>query len=430
MEEKNEDVICGCCCSNDDDDNDLSSNSLLLPLSKKSSLEKSNIIVDEQEKEGGKSQNKRKGRKLEINNAKILIMVGVVLTAPLVLVELMQYYNFLIKSPMIDYFLLTLATVVQILLGGPFYKRFYKSIRRKRKVFNVDTLVVLSTSVAYAYSIISIFTTFQNTSFFEASTSVLTIFTIGEYVESKVLRTTSESIKRLVSLKPKTVTIIIGNEKQQQQQQQKIIDIDELKVGNIFIVKPGDNIATDGVVEYGESTIDESMITGESIPVYKKIGDKVIGGTGNKNGYLHIKATRIGSQTVLANIVEMIRKARENKSSIQRIADKCAGYFIPIVLSIACLSSLYWLVVTQYQIQFAITVFATVLVVSCPCALGIATPMVVSLGIGNAAKQGILIKGGKYLEKLSSVETIVFDKTGTLTTGKPEVTEIISENGK
>ena len=258
-------------------------------------------------------------------------MVGVVLTAPLVLVELMQYYNFLIKSPMIDYFLLTLATVVQILLGGPFYKRFYKSIRRKRKVFNVDTLVVLSTSVAYAYSIISIFTTFQNTSFFEASTSVLTIFTIGEYVESKVLRTTSESIKRLVSLKPKTVTIIIGNEKQQQQQQQqKIIDIDELKVGNIFIVKPGDNIATDGVVEYGESTIDESMITGESIPVYKKIGDKVIGGTGNKNGYLHIKATRIGSQTVLANIVEMIRKARENKSSIQRIADKCAGYFIPI----------------------------------------------------------------------------------------------------
>ena len=313
----------------------LSSNSLLLSLSKKSSLEKSNIIVDEQEKEGGKSQNKRKGRKLEINNAKILIMVGVVLTAPLVLVELIQYYNFLIKSPMIDYFLLTLATVVQILLGGPFYKRFYKSIRRKRKGFNVDTLVVLSTSVAYAYSIISIFTTFQNTSFFEASTSVLTIFTIGEYVESKVLRTTSESIKRLVSLKPKTVTIIIGNEKQQQQQQ-KIIDIDELKIGNIFIVKPGDNIATDGVVEYGESTIDESMITGESIPVYKKIGDKVIGGTGNKNGYLHIKATRIGSQTVLANIVEMIRKARENKSSIQRIADKCARYFIPIVFSIAC----------------------------------------------------------------------------------------------
>ena len=251
----------------------------------------------------------------------------------------------------------------------------------------------------------------------------MTIFTIGEYVESRVLGTTFESIKRLVALQPKTAIIVTsgGN--------QKTVNIDALAIGNVFIVKPGDNIATDGVVVYGESSIDESMITGESIPVDKKMGDKVIGGTTNKNGYLHIQATRVGSQTVLSNIVEMVRKAKSSKPSIQRIADKCAKYFIPIVFAIALASSIYWLVIVQVPILFGITVFATVLVISCPCALGIATPMVISLGIGKAAKQGVLIKGGKYLEKLAKVDTIVFDKTGTLTVGKPEVTDIISNDG-
>ena len=171
------------------------------------------------------------------------------------------------------------------------------------------------------------------------------------------------------------------------------------------------------------------MITGESIPVDKKMGDRVIGGTTNKNGYLHIRATSVGSQTVLANIVEMVRKARANKPSIQRIADKCAKYFIPVVFVYSGFLFTVLAACRQTPIQFVITVFATVLVVSCPCALGIATPMVVSLGIGKAAKQGILIKGGKYLEKLASVDTVVFDKTGTLTKGKPEVTDIIPDNG-
>ena len=242
-------------------------------------------------------------------------------------------------------------------------------------------------------------------------------------MESRVLGSTSESIKRLVSLQPKTAIIVTkdGN--------QKTVNIDDLAIDNVFIVKPGNNIATDGVVVYGESSIDESMITGESFPVDKKLGDKVIGGTTNKNGYLHIKATSVGSQTVLANIVQMASKAKENKPSIQRIADKCAKYFIPVVFTIALVSSLYWLMIIGAPISFGVTVFATVLVVSCPCALGIATPMVISLGIGKAAKQGILIKGGKYLEKLALADTIVFDKTGTLTIGKPEVTDIIPNDG-
>ena len=251
---------------------------------------------------------------------------------------------------------------------------------------------------------------------------MLTIFTIGEYIEGRVLGTTTESIKRLLALKPKTAIRIKSNG------QQESVNVDDLAVGDVFVVKPGENIATDGVV-YGESSVDESMITGESIPMDKRMGDKVIGGTTNKNGYLHIRASSVGGQTVLANIVEMVIKARANKPSIQRIADRCAKYFIPVVLSIAVSSSLYWLLVGQAPTQFVVTVFATVLVVSCPCALGIATPMVVSLGVGKAAKHGILIKGGKYLEKLASVDTVVFDKTGTLTKGKPEVTDVIPFNG-
>jgi Cu+-exporting ATPase len=382
------------------------------PLLSSPSTKSSSVNFEEIEEKKEKNKNKE---------AKILIIIGIALTIPLVITELLEFYHILGNSIIIDYFLLSLATPVQILLGRPFYKRFYNSLK-KRRGFTIDTLVVLSTSVAYVYSLIAMLTN-QDVRFFEASASVLTIFTIGEYIERKVLGTTSESIKSLLALKPKTAIIIKDNGKQE------TVNVDDIVKGDVFVVKPGENIATDGIIVYGESSIDESMITGESILIDKRIGDKVIGGTINKNGYLHVRATNVGSQTVLSTIIEMVKKARANKPSIQRIADRCAKYFIPVVFTIAVVSSLYWLLVAQTSIQFVITVFATVLVVSCPCALGIATPMVVSLGIGKAAKQGILIKGGKYLEKLASVDTVVFDKTGTLTKGKLEVTDIIPNTG-
>ena len=392
---------CGCCeCDS--------------PLISSPSAKSSSSTSDFEDIEENKEKNKNK-------EAKILIIIGIALTIPLVIIEILEFYHILNNSIIIDYFLFSLATPVQILLGRPFYKRFYNSFK-KRRGFTVDTLVVLSTTVAYIYSIIAMLTN-QDVRFFEASASVLTIFTIGEYVESKVLRNTSESIKRLLALKPKTAIIIKDDGKQE------TVNVDDIVKEDVFVVKPGDNIATDGVILYGESSIDESMITGESILIDKRIDDKVIGGTINKNGYLHVRATNVGSQTVLSTIIEMVKKARANKPSIQRIADRCAKYFIPVVFTIAVVSSLYWLLVAQTSIQFVITVFATVLVVSCPCALGIATPMVVSLGIGKAAKHGILIKGGKYLEKLASVDTVVFDKTGTLTKGKPEVTDLIPNDG-
>jgi Cu+-exporting ATPase len=348
-------------------------------------------------------------------NEKLLIVIGLSLTIPIVLLQIFS------DSYLTNLSSLALATPVQILLGRPFYIRFIGAIRHK-KGFTTDTLVVLSTTVAYIYSLISVMVG-SHVQFFEASSSVLTIFTIGEYLERRVLKTTSESIRNLLALKPKSAVVIRNGGKEQ------VIDADDIVVGDMVVAKPGERIATDGIVVYGESSVDESIITGESIPIDKKTGDKVIGGTINKNGYLQFEATKVGSHTVLASIIEMVKRAKMSKAPVQKIADRAVQYFIPIILSIAIASSFYWLFVAHQSISFAVTVFATILVVSCPCALGIATPMVISLGIDRAARQGILIKGGQYLEKLSSIDTIVFDKTGTLTNGKPEVTDVIPNNG-
>ena len=362
-----------------------------------------------------------------LSNEKLLILIGLVLTILIVLLD-----TIFSDSYFINIVSLVLATPVQVLLGKPFYIRFIKAIGHK-KGFTTDTLVVLSTSIAYLYSLITTVMGSSHTlQFFEASASVLTIFTIGEYLEDRVLRTTSESIRNLLALRPKIAVVIRarndqgGDEDEEEKAEEIIVDADSIVIGDIVVAKPGDKIAADGIVVYGESSVDESMITGESIPVYKKIGDKVIGATINKNGYVRFRATAVGSHTILASIIEMVERARVSKAPVQRIADKAVRYFIPIVLFIATASSIYWFFIAQQSIAFAITIFPTVLVVSCPCALGIATPMVVSLGIDKAAREGVLIKGGKYLEKLANIDTVIFDKAGTLTKGKPEVTDIIS----
>ena len=345
-------------------------------------------------------------------NDKTLIVIGLVLTATIVILELMLPSSFTT-----GFIMFVLATPVQFLLGKQFYIRFLRAIKN-RKRFTTDTLVVLSTSIAYLYSLFTLFSFTETYQFFEASSSVLTIFTIGEYLERRVLKTTNESLKNLLTLKPKAAIVIRDGK-------EVSVNSDDIIIGDIVIAKPGEKIAVDGVVVDGKTSIDESMITGESIPVDREIGDNVIGGTINKNGYIQFKATKVGSTTVLANIIEIVKKAKSSKASVQRIADRAVQYFIPIVLIIAASSALYWFLVAHEPISFAVTVFTTVLVVSCPCALGIATPMVISLAIDKATRHGVLIKGGKYVEELSSVDTVVFDKTGTLTNGRPEVTDII-----
>ena len=369
-----------------------------------------NKIEDEEHGDSG-SQKKR-----QMFNDKLLIVIGLALTIPIVLLESLLPHSLLTGS-----ITLALATPAQILLGRPFYYRFFQAVKHKKR-FTTDTLVILSTSVAYLYSLFALLFTNSHVLFFEASSSVLTIFTIGEYLERRVLNTTTESLKNLIALKPKTATVMRDG-------REVLVDSDDIVVDDIVIAKPGEKIAADGVIIIGESSIDESMITGESVPIDKKIGDEVIGGTINKNGYLQFKATNVGKHTMLASIIEMVKKARMSKAPIQRIADRAVQYFIPIVLSIAIASSLYWILLGNQSVSFAITVFATILVVSCPCALGIATPMVISLGIDRAAREGVFIKGGQYLEKLSSIDTIVFDKTGTLTNGKPQVTDVIPNEG-
>ena len=370
---------------------------------------------DEELGEGEEDHHQPKTRYNVFLNEKLLIVIGLSLTIPLVLLQIFS------DSYVTNLLSLALATPVQILLGRPFYIRFIRAIIHKKR-FTTDTLVVLSTTVAYIYSLINV-TSGSHVQFFEASSSVLTIFTIGEYLESRVLKTTSESLRNLLALKPKSAVVIRNGGKEE------VIDADNIVVGDTVVTKPGEKIATDGIILHGKSSVDESIITGESIPVDKKIGDRIIGGSINKNGYLQFKATTVGSHTVLASIIGMVKRAKMSKAPVQRIADRAVQYFIPIILSIAIASSLYWLFVAHQPISFAVTVFATILVVSCPCALGIATPMVISLGIDKAARQGVLIKGGQYLEKLSSIDTIVFDKTGTLTNGKPEVTDVIPNKG-
>ena len=370
---------------------------------------------DEELGEGEEDHHQPKTRYNVFLNEKLLIVIGLSLTIPLVLLQIFS------DSYVTNLLSLALATPVQILLGRPFYIRFIRAIIHKKR-FTTDTLVVLSTTVAYIYSLINV-TSGSHVQFFEASSSVLTIFTIGEYLESRILKTTSESIRNLLALKPKSAVVIRNGGKEE------VIDADNIVVGDTVVTKPGEKIATDGIILHGKSSVDESIITGESVPVDKKIGDRIIGGSINKNGYLQFKATKVGSHTVLASIIEMVKRAKMSKAPVQRIADRAVQYFIPIILSIAIASSLYWLFVAHQPISFAVTVFATILVVSCPCALGIATPMVISLGIDRAARQGVLIKGGQYLEKLSSIDTIVFDKTGTLTNGKPEVTDVIPNKG-
>lgn len=351
----------------------------------------------------------------ENNSAKtkLLIILGITLTIPIVILE--SLYD----SQITDFYQLILATPVQVLLGWQFYTRFLEKIRH-RLAFTTDTLVVLSTSVAYGYGLFSAVIG-SHAPFFEASASVLTIFTIGEYLENRVRKKTTESIKKLVDLKPKTATIIRNDAEQ-------TIDANDIVVGDVVLVKPGQKIPADGIAVYGESSVNESMITGESIPSHKEIGSKVIAGTINETGYLRFRATHVGSHTVLAGIIQIVEKAQASKAHIQRIADRAIRYFIPILFSIAIVSSVLWFVL-GVSFDFAITVFATVLVVACPCALGIATPAVVSLGIDKAAKHGVLIKGGEFLEKLAHSDTIVFDKTGTLTVGEPSVTDVIPDEG-
>jgi Cu+-exporting ATPase len=336
---------------------------------------------------------------------------GLILTIPVWIIATFFY------DPKFNLLLFALATPVQIVLGLPFYRGAYFSL--KQKIADMNVLVALSTSAAYFYSVFATFF-ISGPVFYEASTTVLTTITLGILLEKISQGKVGEAIKKLMKLEAKTARIIRNG---------KEIEIlpTEIQKGDIVIVRPGEKIPVDGIIVEGSSTIDESMLTGESIPVEKKIGDKVFGGTINKEGVFKFRAEKIGKETVLAQIIKLVEEAQTQKAPIQRVADRVTNFFVPIVVIVALSAFVVWYFILGKPFLFALTALVSVLVIACPCALGIATPTAIMVGTSKGAENGILIKGGEYLEKARQLSAIVFDKTGTLTKGQPEVTDIIGD---
>lgn len=312
-------------------------------------------------------------------------------------------------------------TIPVAVMGYRYYIVGFKTLLKGSP--NMDSLIAIGTGAAVVYGI---FATIQiirgNDSYamklyFESAAVILTLITLGKYFETVSKGKTSEAIKKLMGLTPKTA-VIMRNDSEVE------IPIDEVEVGDIIVVKPGERVPVDGIVIEGTTSVDESMLTGESIPVEKNVGDTVIGASINKNGSIKYKATRVGKDTVLSQIIKLVEDAQGSKAPIAKLADVIAGYFVPIVMILAVLSGLGWYFFGRESAVFALTIFISVLVIACPCALGLATPTAIMVGTGKGAEYGVLIKSGEALEIAHKIDTVVFDKTGTITEGKPKVTDV------
>ncbi len=320
-----------------------------------------------------------------------------------------------IHIPFEPYIMWALATPVQFVIGWPFYKGAWSAL--KNKTASMDTLIALGTSAAYFYSVYLVLFVPGTGQYFETSAILITFVVAGKYLEAVAKGKTSDAVSKLLDLSPKTATVTRKGKEQK-------IPLSQVKVGDIVLVKPGESIPVDGTITHGSTSIDESMLTGESIPIEKTKGAAVFGGTVNKHGSIRFKVTKTGKNTTLAQIIKIVEEAQGEKAPIQRFADQVSAYFVPVVIVIAIITLLAWLGLGQ-PLGFALTASVSVLVIACPCALGLATPTAIMVGTGKGAKHGVLIKGGEALETAHKVKHVIFDKTGTITHGKPEVTDII-----
>ncbi|MBS3168882.1 cadmium-translocating P-type ATPase [Candidatus Woesearchaeota archaeon] len=367
----------------------------------------------------GKDQTKLAeiSRKKEISRLKRQAIISIILASPIVIIAM---FLMDLMIPGKDYLLWLLATPIQFYIGLPFYKGAWAAL--KNKSANMDLLIAIGTSAAYFYSMYVVLFSTGGYQYFEASAVIITLVILGKYLEAVAKGKTSEAISTLMKTGAKTATILKdGNEIQ--------IPIDDVKVNDVIIVKPGQKVPVDGIIVDGHSSIDESMITGESIPVEKKKGDLVIGSTINKQGNFMFKATKVGAETTLAKIIKLIEDAQTQKAPIQRFADRISAFFVPLVLYLALITFTIWFSFAHTTVSFALITTIAVLVIACPCALGLATPTSVMVGTGKGAKHGILIKGGQALETAHKVKYVIFDKTGTITKGQPTVTDILLEDG-
>ncbi|MWV45891.1 heavy metal translocating P-type ATPase [Paenibacillus sp. HJL G12] len=366
-------------------------------------------------------------RRQEINHKRFKWMMAAILSLPL-LWAMVGHFSFTSWIPvpslfMNPWFQLVLATPVQFLIGGQFYVGAYKALRNKSA--NMDVLVALGTSAAYFYSL---YLTIRSIGmemhhpvemYYETSSILITLILVGKWFEALAKGRSSEAIKSLMGLQAKTALVLRDG-------QEVSIPVEDVEVGDTVIVKPGEKIPVDGKVLQGLSSVDESMLTGESLPVEKREGDAVVGATLNKNGMLRVQATKVGSETALAQIIKVVEEAQGSKAPIQRIADVISGIFVPIVVGIAVVTFLIWYFgVEPGQFASALEKAIAVLVIACPCALGLATPTSIMAGSGRAAEFGILFKGGEHLESAQAIEVVVLDKTGTVTSGKPVLTDVI-----
>jgi Cu+-exporting ATPase len=346
-----------------------------------------------------------------------LLKISIAISWPIsILILLMEY---VIAIPYSLYIMLALATLVQFYSGWRFYAGTADAI--KNRSANMDTLIAIGTSTAYGYSAVVVFFPhiFQVSEvYFDTSTLIIALVLTGTYIQRLMEVKASSAIDKLLELQPKNAHLVMGN---------RIVDVavEKVKPGDILLVKPGERIPTDSIVVHGSSSVNESMVTGESIPVQKNIGDAVIGGTINVTGALRVKAQKVGEDTTLHQIMDIVRNAAYTRVPIQRLVDKVSSYFVPSVMGIAVLSALLWLLVGKVAATYAILVFVSVLIIACPCALGIATPAALLVSSGILAKNGILIRKGEALELANKINVIVIDKTGTLTSGMPEVTDIL-----
>lgn len=373
---------------------------------------------DTEEDDTSKSDREETAREREIRYYSRLLVFSVILSIPIVLVTLIPSIFIALLpvgvSPEILNFILT--TPVQFIAGYPFYKSSMKAARHGKA--NMDTLIMLGTSAAYFYSVAATFVLIGYVAFYDTAALLITFILLGRTLEAVAKGRTSRAIRKLMDLQAKVAVVIRDGE-------ELTIPIEDVEVDDILLVRPGEKLPVDGEVIDGKSSVDESMVTGESLPVSKKIGDHVVGSTLNKNGALQIRATRVGKDTVLSQIVKLVEEAQTQKPPIQRKADAIAGIFVPVVLILAAATFLIWAVFIGEAWVRALSFTIAVLVAACPCALGLATPTGIMVGIGKGAEHGILIKTGAGLEIIPRVDTIVFDKTGTLTVGRPTVTDLV-----
>ena len=369
----------------------------------------------------------------EISSQSRKFWASLLLSLPMLYFMLFDFFDFIpgaaLLRPYIGVISLILSTPVQFIIGSGFYKGTWSSL--KMKTFNMDSLIAIGTSVAYFYSLINYTLYVSSTGsvigiggekipelYFETAAFLITFVILGKLLEIKAKGRTSQAIKKLMGLQAKTARVVRAGVTLD-------ISIDEVIKDDVVIVRPGEKVPVDGVIVSGGSSLDESMITGESLPVEKHVGDGVIGGTINKTGSFEFRATRVGAETTLSQIIKLVEQAQGSKAPIQAFADRIASFFVPSVIALAVLTFAVWFFVLGGSLSFSLMAFTAVIVIACPCALGLATPTAIMVGTGKGAENGILIKGGEYLEQACKINAIIFDKTGTLTHGKPEVTDII-----